>query len=719
MRRSFGGPTGAIPGLVRSRLALIPALLLAVVSPLAAAAIVPASARAGELYIYQCAYADSQRSVQNSAPAFTGNAGGQYWNTPDECPSRSLEINTTAQLVAYGHSSDWSTTTPSEAIKINTVYIPAGDVLTDCTLGGDGYAATFFWGDDGQNYGTKRIFSSGGPCTSEGVNNGTTIDIPIGGMTLSRYFGWTVACGDGSGCKRPSPDGALVGVHGIGLGAVENTGPALLAVGAGNLYYQNGRYVRGDGWDADVQATDPSGVCDESATVDGQALATVGPIPKNQSEWLQCGSGTTSLAATANTTGWTNGAHTLTLSATNAAGVPSSASSTVTVDNAPVTLSMSGPTDAPVTSGTQYVRASASAGVSGVAGIACSTDGSPYRWYPEGSVQIPVQGLGGHVVSCYAQNRAVDPSGRPATSAVSTWHTSIRYPTVISASFGHTVDTLRCRTARKRVRVPARWVTVRRHGKPVRVRRRAHTKNVKVRSCHPRIVRRRERVKGGHWRVVRVPVFPHVVEKTTLRVAHGHGATISGWLGETDGTALGGQSVRILTAPNNGRHRFAKATVATTSSNGIWTARLRPGPSRLVEAVYDGGTVDEPAISPPAHLVVPARIRLHITPRWVAWSGKITLSGRLMGGYVPHDGVALRLRVGYPGGAATLHALRTNSHGAFRFSWSFGAGNGIVTWPVWIATVSNETDYPYAASRSVRIPIKFGGEPPPPRRRRR
>ena len=59
-------------------------------------------------------------------------------------------------------------------------------------------------------------------------------------------------------------------------------------------------------------------------------------------------------------------------------------------------------------------------------------------------------------------------------------------------------------------------------------------------------------------------------------------------LGLPDGTALGGQVVSVLTAPDNGLGQFTQAAVPTTAANGSWSARLPAGPSRLVEAYYAG-----------------------------------------------------------------------------------------------------------------------------------
>ena len=68
-------------------------------------------------------------------------------------------------------------------------------------------------------------------------------------------------------------------------------------------------------------------------------------------------------------------------------------------------------------------------------------------------------------------------------------------------------------------------VTIRRHGKKVRVRRR---------------------------KTIHVIVLPHPVLKLKRRVAFGHSTTVSGWLGTYDGVALAGQAVEVLSAPDNG-----------------------------------------------------------------------------------------------------------------------------------------------------------------------
>jgi len=406
--------------------------------------------------------------------------------------------------------------------------------------------------------------------------------------------------------------------------------------------------------------------------------------------------------ATINTTQYANGALSLMLSASDAASPAnvSSPSETLEVDNTPVGLTLSGPTDALSTAGTQYITASASAGPSGVS-IACSLDGSPYDWYSGASAQIPVSGLGPHTARCYGQNGAIDPQGTAATSPVSSWTLYIREPTVIGASFAHIADALRCHKGRERVRIPAHWVTGRYHGRPVKVKLPAQTRTIKVVRCHPHIVRRRIRVHGG-WRTVRVPVPPHVVTKAKRHIKFGTHTTISGWLGIPTGTALGGQTVRILTAADNGLEHFRQVAITTTAADGAWTAKLPRGPSRLIEAVYDGTSSTEPATSSYARVVVPASVKLRIRPLHVRWGDTIKITGRLRGGYVPPIGEALSVSLNYNGRMIDVQHIRTGRNGKFRTTYTFLGGAGSASYPFWVTTIP-ESDFPWAVARSRKV----------------
>ncbi len=447
------------------------------------------------------------------------------FSTSNHCPQGGSFQILPSGVPKRGESVRWQTTTPA-SIKIVHAVTPVNEVLIDPDSG-DGFNASFYW--DG---GSQTIWAVNNCCG--GMYYGAGINRWLG---PSRSFGWEVRCVVAS-CGQPLQ---ILDVRGVDLVADDDTPPRLVASGGNNVWYQSGRWIRGSGWPASFVAYDDSGICAMQAIVDGRPIPGPSAQTRNTHSWTQCPTPQT-MGLTIDTTQYPDGSVPLTLSAADAASPAnvSSPSETLHVDNTPVGLSLTGPTDALSTAGTQYVTATATAGLSGVAGMDCSVDGSPYEWNVGTSAQIPVQGIGEHTVRCYAVNRAFNVYGVPANSPLESWSLSIRQPTIVSASFAKLVDALKCTRVTRQVTIPARWVTVVRHRKTVKVRRPAHKHKVRQTECRVRLEPRRERV-DGHWRLVRVPVFPHVVSETTERVGFGKKTTVSGWLGLTNGTALAGQ----------------------------------------------------------------------------------------------------------------------------------------------------------------------------------
>jgi hypothetical protein len=268
--------------------------------------------------------------------------------------------------------------------------------------------------------------------------------------------------------------------------------------------------------------------------------------------------------------------------------------------------------------------------------------------------------------------------------------------------------------------------TVRRHGKRVRVRGPARRVRRRVRKCHARTVVRTVRVilkrhgkpvlRHGKpvyvRRRVRRVLLPHAVYEPSRRIGHGRSTTVNGFLALSDGTALAGAPVGVYSSPDDNAPRFRLMRTVVTDASGRWSAKVGAGPSRLIEAIYPGSGTTEPATSSTVQLIVPAKIALSISPRVAPWSSKITIRGRLVGGFVPADGVALRLRVPYPGGKFLQEPFRTNKHGRFRFQWTYGSGRGVVSYGFVVATTATESDYPWAAATSRSVRVTFGRATP-------
>ncbi|MGI8629600.1 MAG: hypothetical protein ACR2LV_05485 [Solirubrobacteraceae bacterium] len=607
-------------------------------------------------------------------------------NPSDQCSSTAgggLILNAPDNQVAHGQSAHWQANAPAglQIVGFSAPSVIAGGV------------------NDGEQYGGEFYWSTGGSPIQVNNNGYATAGLSSG------YLGFDLVC-EAAVCRGRGGN-ASIAVADIVLAVRETSGPHLSA-GAG--LEQAGGYVRGD-WPLSFTGDSPSGLCLLGASVNGQTVGSQS-FPANTTLFHQCSS--TGLSTIVHTTQYAPGGNTLTLAGADAAQVPTSVAKTVYFDNqAPAVAVAASAADAPSSAGTQYVTATGTAGPSGVSGIGCTVDGA-FVSLAGASARIPVSGIGVHTVTCAAANNARDTSGAVAVSSPASTTLSIRQPTVSGISFQRFVG-LRCRTERVRVRVPGRLVTVRRHHKLVRVRRRAHSKTIRARRCHPRIEVRRvpffvtihgHRVK--RYKRVKVIVHPHEAISSTRRVAFGQGTTVSGVLLASDGAPLAGQTVQVVTAANDGLGHFSLAATITTAGNGDWSARLPAGPSRLVEAVYQGGRLTEPSVSAQVRVVVPARVLLSVSPRRVASGGTVRIVGQLAGGYLPPGGALVRLRIDFAGARST-YGVATHVMGDGRFTTTYRFGAGVHRTFYFVVSSLPSGNYPFAPASSRRVAVLVGG----------
>ena len=560
--------------------------------------------------------------------------------------------------------------------------------------------------NDGADYGGGFYWAGGGTGTNDKSPSTMGMVFP----TPSSYFGVQLVCGK-STCTQP----AQIAVGAFSLYVRETSGPGFNAPSG---LWQTGGWIRGT-WPVVASADSPSGVC--SLSRDAQRPADrhehVGP------ERLHLASvrGAPAINQPVDTSRYGQGPLTLALGATDAAGVPASISKTVYVDNSTPTVTLSGPVDAPSTAGTQYVTATAGGSPSGIANIVCTVDGGPAQTFTGASAQVPVSGIGPHSVSCVTNDNAVDPSGAHGQSPAATWSLKIGQPTELGIAFDKLVG-LSCHRARVRVTIRGHWITVRRHGKLVKVRTHARTKIKRVMRCHPRTVLRRTVVwvrvrRHGHIvkvkrvRRVRVVMQPHVSGPDraggSVRARH-DGRRLARHVGRNRARRASGAG---LTAPDNGSGAFTQAATVTTSATGVWQAKLPPGPSRIVEAVYNGSPTTESSSSGQVKVLVPARVKIAIHPRIAPWGASIRIVGRVLGGYVPANSKLLRLNVGIGriGHIEGLPDIQPN--GRFVIVWKFDQGHGILHPWFSVATLP-EAAFPYAPGTSGQATMTLG-EPTP------
>jgi hypothetical protein len=559
--------------------------------------------------------------------------------------------------------------------------------------------------NDGTDYGGGFYWAGGGTGTQD--HSPSTMGMVFQGP--SNYFGVQLVCGKGT-CTQPA--GITIGA--FSLYVRETSGPTF---NSPTGLWQTTGWIRG-AWPFVLSGDSPSGLCSLSAGLDGQLIDTT-TSGQDVASWHQCAA--PAISQSVDTTRYGQGAVTLTLSTTDAAGVPASLSKTVYIDNSTPTISLAGPVDAPSTAGTQYVTATAGGSPSGIADIVCTVDGGPAQTFAGASAQVPVSGIGPHTIGCFAEDNAVDPSGAHGRSASASWSLKIGQPTEVGIAFDRLVG-LRCHSARVRVTIPGHWITALRHGKHVKVKTRGRSKLERVQRCHPKTLRRRTVVfvrarRHGHLvklkrvKYVSVVVPLHFVAETARVVPFGQGTTVNGWLGTSGGTALAGQVVRVLTAPNNGSNAFTEAATVTTTATGGWTAQLGPGPSRVVEAVFEGSPTTESSSSGQVRVVVPAMVRIAIRPRIVPWGAELHITGRVLGGYVPTNSNLLRLDVGI-GRIGHIEGLpQILPSGRFLIVWKFDRGQGVIH-PWFSVSTLSEAAFPYSPGTSRRVIVTLG-EPTP------
>ena len=468
----------------------------------------------------------------------------------------------------------------------------------------DGFAAGYFWGDNGVNFGGPRVTID---CHGAVNRNGYAGSLNQK-IQSSRYLGWSASCNEAS-CT-PTGAGVIVfTVLAITLEAQETSGPSLTADQSSNLYYQSG-WVRG-AFPADLSAGDPSGVCSMQTTVNGRAISSyVDPSP-DSTQWTQCHG--SEIDASVNTTAYPSGARAIALAytAANAAGAPSTATKAINVDNVrpagePVGSWRYGvERGRPVRDRHRLGRAQRHPGDLLLGGWRPGADlPGRHGTGPGGGYRCSPRRLLGSQQRGQRQRR-----GRQLGD---------RDPGSLDPAADRQRDHLRA--DRRRAALPHRDRGRQGRG-PVACARSADTASASgcadrpgafagacanvtpgpwsapSRSCSSATANRcaatasscTSNDESAEWSCPTWSASPRA-GCATARPRRSAGCSSS-----RTGTVLPGRAVEVLAAPDNGLGQFVAMATVTTDAFGEWTARVPAGPSRLIEAVYPGDGRSEPA----------------------------------------------------------------------------------------------------------------------------
>jgi hypothetical protein len=270
---------------------------------------------------------------------------------------------------------------------------------------------------------TAFTYWNGG--TSPAHPNGTAVDTAAFGPSQdanldTTYWGIELRCVQHL-CSWPG----LIQLDQITVFASEGQGPSITPVAdPGSLWAQTGHWIwnaPGNAWSLPVTGADSSGVCSLGLQVGTSAPIADSSLPAaSNSSWQECQQ-PVSWTAALDTRDYVSGAGQmpLTLQATNAAGPPTQASmsETLNVDNDPVGVSLSTPNDPNPTVWVNHavtIDATPSTGPSGLGGLNCNVNAAATQSYP--AAGLTINGDGVKTVSCTVWNNAVDPQGNHNSS---------------------------------------------------------------------------------------------------------------------------------------------------------------------------------------------------------------------------------------------------------------------------------------------------------------
>jgi hypothetical protein len=152
-------------------------------------------------------------------------------------------------------------------------------------------------------------------------------------------------------------------------------------------------------------------------------------------------------------------------------------------------------------------------------------------------------------------------------------------------------------------------------------------------------------------------------------------AVLSGRLLSGRRTPLAGMPVRIVERFVPGASPHERVSVVWTDSAGAFSARLAPGPSRTVLAVFGGTPTQSRSQSETVRLAVRGAIWMRASSRRARVGGRpVVFAGRVTSPYgaLPAEGKLVELQFRLPGLAwSEFRTVRTDRRGRFRYAYRF------------------------------------------------
>ncbi len=189
------------------------------------------------------------------------------------------------------------------------------------------------------------------------------------------------------------------------------------------------------------------------------------------------------------------------------------------------------------------------------------------------------------------------------------------------------------------------------------------------------LVWHRCRRSGGELRCHRQLIGPFERRPGARSVGYGRGVPVGGRLTDTAGRPLAGLAVRVTEVFDAGSAPSERQTTVVTDPDGLFLARLPPGPSRQIEVGFGGNRVLTRAGGRELRLGVRAAVRLRSSTAAAAIGGApVVFSGVVAhdDARIPATGLPVELQFRVPGAPwSEFRTVQTGPDGRFRYPYAF------------------------------------------------
>jgi hypothetical protein len=196
--------------------------------------------------------------------------------------------------------------------------------------------------------------------------------------------------------------------------------------------------------------------------------------------------------------------------------------------------------------------------------------------------------------------------------------------------------------------------------------------------------------------------------RASRTVSFGQRARILGTLTTEDGTHIRGATIEVTSTPRTAGAAARRLSPITTDERGRFSFTPTDGSSRRFTLSYRPFDTDpSPAAAAVVTLNVRAGVSLKVKPRRTTSRGRISFSGRLLGG-PNREGTQVQLFAVARKGLdrVPVATLRADRRGRFQFKYRFRRTFAPFTY-YFQAVVQRQNGYPYATGSSKRVSVRI------------